>query len=257
MARLPVWSSIKRLKLRIVAWLTLRYERAVLPRMGNVFLLSRKDIEDIREQGQYPRLAYVPYGVRRRASNEIVAYSARSKAIVYSGNMFHPPNVDGALFFLNEIFPLILKEEPLAVLWIVGADPDERIVLAAKAFQSSVQITGRVNDLAGYLASAVVSVCPVRLHIGVQTKVLESLSLGTPVVTTSAGNRGVGGTSGVHLHVEDDVNLFAARVCELFRGERWDVLSAQGRAFTEENFSWERSARELEMHLLATTGESA
>lgn len=257
MARLPVWSARSRLKLRMVAWLTRRYERAFLPRMGKVLLLSRRDIEDMGAEGKYPSLEYVPYGVVTRDATDITSYSSRKRAIVYSGNMFHPPNVDGALFFLNEIFTRVLREEPEAILWIVGADPDERIIKAASAYGASVKVTGRVANLTSYLATALVSICPVRLHIGVQTKVLESLSLGTPVVTTSAGNRGIGGTSGVHLHVEDDAERFATRVCELLAGKNWEKLSTEGRTFAESNFSWEGSARILESHLMAMAGREA
>jgi len=254
MADLPVWSIGRRLKLKIRAWLTSRYEKAILPKIGSVLLLSKRDIEDFRKQGNYSNLAYVPYGVAQRKAIDISPYSNRKKAIVYSGNMFHPPNVDGALFFLNEIFPSVLQIEPSAILWIVGADPDERIRRAAQRYGSSIEITGRVADVSSYVKSAVVSICPVRLEIGVQTKILESLSLGTPVVTTGAGNRGIGATAGRHLHVEDDVERFAKKVCELFRGENWENLSAEGRRFAAEHFSWEESARQLDGHVLALTG---
>jgi glycosyltransferase involved in cell wall biosynthesis len=253
MADLPVWPISRRLKLKIVAWLTGRYEKMILPKIGTVLLLSKRDIEDFRKQGNYSNLAYVPYGVAQRNATDISPYKNRKKAIVYSGNMFHPPNVDGALFFLNEVFPSVLQTEPSAILWIVGADPDERIRRAAQRYGASVEITGRVADVSSYVESAVVSICPVRLEIGVQTKILESLSLGTPVVTTGAGNRGVGATAGRHLHVEDDAERFAKRVCELFRGENWENLSAEGRRFAAEHFSWEESARQLDGHVLALT----
>jgi len=94
-----------------------------------------------------------------------------------------------------------------------------------------------------------VSVCPVKLQVGVQTKILEALEAATPVVTTSAGNSGVRGRSGAHLWVADDPEEFANRVIELLNGERWDSLSASGRQFALEHFSWEKSARELEGYL--------
>lgn len=257
MAKLPVWSPRSRLKLQIVAELMRRYEKKILPQLGKVFLLSKKDIDDFRLQGSYSNLAYVPYGVTHIRSTEIKPYECRKRFIVYSGNMFHPPNVDGALHFLNEIFPRVLRMEPSATFFIVGADPDSRIFQAAKKYGSRVEITGRVANLAAYVESAIVCICPVRLEIGVQTKVLESLSLGTPVVTTTAGNRGIGATPGIHLHVADDPECFAQKVCELFHGTNWASLSANGLQFVTEHFSWEESARELETHLSALAGSGA
>jgi glycosyltransferase involved in cell wall biosynthesis len=165
--------------------------------------------------------------------------------------MFHLPNVDGALFFLQDIFPLVVRDYPSTVLWIVGADPDVRIRDAATRFGEHVVITGRVKDMSDYLKRAKVSICPVRLKIGVQTKILEALSWGTPVVTTSAGNSGIGGLAGGELWVEDDPSLFAGRVVELLRGKNWDALSKGGRQLASERFSWENSASELEQHIMS------
>jgi glycosyltransferase involved in cell wall biosynthesis len=100
-----------------------------------------------------------------------------------------------------------------------------------------------------YLRRAKVSICPVRLKIGVQTKILEALSWGTPVVTTSAGNSGIGGCSGSELWVEDEPNIFASRVVSLLRGEGWNQLSEKGRKLAENGFSWERSAMAIEQHI--------
>lgn len=257
MARLPVWSWRNRMKFMIVAELTRRYEAAILPRIGKVLLLSRKDMDDFRKQGNYSNLAYVPYGVTPKRAAEINPYENRKKVIVYTGNMFHPPNVDGALYFLNDIFPHVLRIDPSATFCIVGAEPDARIFQAAERYGSSVEITGRVANLASYLESAVVSVCPVRLEIGVQTKILESLSFGTPVVTTNAGNRGIGATSGMHLYAVDDVKDFAQKICELIRGRNWSALSENGLQFVTNNFSWKESARELEIHLSNLAGSGA
>jgi glycosyltransferase involved in cell wall biosynthesis len=251
LAQLSICSLWRRVKLYILSYVTSGYENRVLPKMGEVFLLSEEDASDMRKQGSFQNLACVPYGVEQRAQMEIGDYKDRERAIVFSGNMFHLPNIDGALFLLDDIFPLILRECPSAVLWIVGADPDKRIFAAAEKFGKQIVITGRVDDVSGYIKRATVSVCPVQLKIGVQTKILESLSWGTPVVTTSAGNSGVGGTTGTHLWVEDEASMLAQRICELLRGQNWNTLSNEGRKLAMERFSWENSAAQLERHLEA------
>ncbi len=250
MNELPVWSFWQKMKLSVNERLASRFEKIHFPRLAKVLLLSETDKQAIQEQGGYENIGCVSYGVDRQPPEAIAAYEERTEGmIVYSGSMFHPPNVDGALFFLQSIFPLVLDEYPTAVLWIVGADPDRRIFAAAERFKEHVVITGRVPDLSAYLRQALVSVCPVRLKIGVQTKILEAFSWGTPVVTTSAGNSGICGSSGRDLWVEDDPGMFAGRVAALLRRERWEQFSARGRAFGEDRFSWERSAREIEQHI--------
>jgi len=248
--RLPIWTFWKNVRLLLHARLMKRFEDKYFPRLAKVLLLSEVDKQDMRESGGYDNLGCVTYGVHAPCKEMIVRYEERTPGtIIYSGNMFHPPNVDGALFFLRKIFPLILIQYPAVTLWIVGAEPDRRIRSAAARFGAHVVITGRVDDLSKYLKKAIVSICPVRLRIGVQTKVLEALSWATPVVTTSAGNSGIGGLSGRDLWIADTVDVFASRVVALLRGEGWQGLSEQGRKLVETRFSWERSAEELEQHL--------
>ena len=250
MRALEVWSLWQKATLYINEKLTARYENSVLPKLARVLMLSEADRSDMHKQLGYDNLGCVSYGIDETPSDEVVTYEKRTKGmIVYSGNMHHPPNVDGALFFLRHIFPIVLEEFPSAKFWIVGSSPDKRILNAAKIFKEHVVITGKVNSPSEYVRHATVCICPIRLKIGVQTKILEALSRGTPVVTTPAGNSGILGCSGSQLWVADDPEKFAKRVVSLLNGENWKQLSEAGRALVTKRFSWKRSAAELEQHL--------
>jgi glycosyltransferase involved in cell wall biosynthesis len=248
MSALPVWTAWQRFRMRLAARQMERYEHKVLPPLARVVLLSEADARDMRRQGGHQNLGVATYCVAPARQDEF--HDPRSEGmIVYSGNMHQSANIDGALWFLREVFPRVLEQHPQATLWIVGASPDTRIVAAARPFGERVVITGRVHDVAEYVRRARVSICPVRLEIGVQTKVAEALSMGTPVVSTSAGNRGVAAIPGEEIWIEDEPAGFASRVVALLRLQEWDRLSRNGRRLAAERFTRERSARELERHI--------
>ncbi len=250
--KLPIWPAWQKLRFLFIRVITRRYEQRYLPGMGKVILLSQADMEDMKKERGFENLGVVPYGIDKVPEGSIPGFGDRARGmIVFSGNMFHLPNVDGALHFLRHVFPGVLRDYADAVFWIVGADPDVRIRRAAAQFGNHVVVTGRVTSVPEHLQRAVVSVCPVRLQIGCQTKILEALACGTPVVTTNAGNSGIRGRSGLEMWVEDDPGTFAARVVALLRGENWRALSEAGRQFVETTFSWERSAGTLEQHIAA------
>jgi glycosyltransferase involved in cell wall biosynthesis len=249
MLRLPVFSAKRRAALALDAAMCWRYEREVLPRLGKVLVLSEYDAVRLRKLHPRANVSSVPYGVRCAPENEVLDQASRQPGmIVISGNMFHPSNVDGVLFFLREVLPKILCQFPEATLYLVGTRPDRRIHDAASAFGERVVITGRVPNVAEYLRKAVVAVCPVRLVIGVQTKTLEALAWGTPVVTTVEGNSGIAGSSGTQLWAESTPDKLAMRVVELLRGQNWSSLSRQGRAHVRTSFDWDTSAALLEQH---------
>jgi len=253
---LPVWSLWQKAKLSVLIKLTASYENRVLHKVAKVLLLSETDVHDMSNNSSLPNLAQVPYGVDQRDFSEIMAYEDRDKVIIFSGSMYHPPNVDGALFFIHEIFPLILQAHPTSKLQIVGAEPDGRIYEAAARYGKQIEITGTVTNVSEYIRRAAVSVCPVRLKIGVQTKILEALSWGTPTVSTSAGNSGINGVSGTHLWVEDDAHMFAKRVCDLLQGSDWKRLSVAGRRLVAARFTWEASVAQLEQYLIDVAAKS-
>lgn len=250
MAQLPILSPLQKFKLLALSKFTAHYENQVLHKVAKVLLLSKADVQDMNRYGSFTNLAHVPYGVHEKNSSDILSFEDRDKIILYSGNMFHPPNVDGILFFISDILPLILQVHPTTKLQIVGADPDSRIYKAAAIYGKQIVITGKVASVDNYIRRAAVSVCPVRLKIGVQTKILEALSWGTPTVTTSAGNSGLDATTGTHLWVEDDAYMFAKRVCDLLHGIDWKKLSLEGRRLVSERFTWKGSIAHLEQHLV-------
>jgi glycosyltransferase involved in cell wall biosynthesis len=246
-SRLPVYTRRQRARLLLESRLLARYERQVLPPLARVLLLSAADVARMRSRGGHVNLGHVGYGTTPPDGASVPPWMNRHDgAIVLSGNMSHGPNIDGALWFLREVLPLILQDAPEAALSIIGADPDARIVAMARRFSGRVIVTGKVADLTERIGHARVSVCPIRVPIGVQTKILEALAAGTPVVTTSAGNAGIGGVSGQHLWVADDAPTFAHRVVQLLRGDDWERLADHGRRLVATEFTWQRCAETLE-----------
>jgi len=232
-----------------------RYELRHAPRFDRVLLLNESDVLDYRSLLPGAKLDWVPHGIDVDAFCPSAVVPRREGMIVITGNMYHPPNVDGIDYFCREIFPLIRRRVPSASLWLVGARPAAAVRKWAKDPQ--IKVTGFVPDIRPYLRQAMVSICPVRLKIGTQTKILEALACGTPVVTTSAGNNGVAAISGEQLYVADTPDKLAERVVELLNGNRWEALSQNGRRFVIENFTWEKSVTKLEKILSEVLEASA
>lgn len=233
-----VWSWIGRLK---------RYERRQASGFDRVILVNREDAREYKNIVNRAPSDWVPSGIDANAFHPSSDNSRRKGMIVITGNMFHPPNVDAVEYFCREIFPLVCQRVPSATLWLVGAGPVSRVRKWAR--DSRIKVTGFVPDIRPYLQEAMVSVCAVRLRIGTQTKILEALACGTPVVTSTAGNYGIGAISGEHLHVADDPAVFAERVITLLTSEEWSEISEKGRRFVEDNFTWEKSVEKLEQIL--------
>lgn len=230
-----------------------RYEARQAPQFDRVLLVAQADVQDYGGFLGGAKLDWIPHGVDEEHFYPPIGETRRPGMIVITGNMFYAPNVDAVNYFCQEVFPLVHRRVPEAHLWVVGAKPTATVRRWAR--YPRIHVTGSVSDVRPYLSQAMVSVCPVRRRVGVQTKVLEALAMGTPVVATSAGNHGIGGIPGQHLHTADSPVEFAEKIVTLLLGERWAELSENGRRFVVENFAWTRSATRLEQILFEVVRE--
>lgn len=143
-------------------------------------------------------------------------------SLLFSGIMKNFVNIDSAIYFCKDIFPLILKEIPCAKLYIVGPAPPLSIrrlpiFFRRKNVTVPVVVTGYVQDLREYIEKSEIIVCPVRIGAGTRNKILQSFALGKPVVSTSLGAEGIEVTDGENILIADTASEFAEKVIMLLK----------------------------------------
>lgn len=164
--------------------------------------------------------------------------------VVFTGKMSYHANVSGALYFAQEVLPLIWAQDPEVRFQIVGKDPPEEVRQLAK--EPRIQVTGTVPDLRPYLAQAGVAVCPVRYAAGVQFKILEAMAMETPVVCTPAAAAGLASAATGAALVAGDAPAFARQVIQLLHDPASaDRLGRAGYDYVVAYHSWEAAARRL------------
>jgi glycosyltransferase involved in cell wall biosynthesis len=158
--------------------------------------------------------------------------------LLFVGALWRPVNDEAARWLIEAIWPCIHDNAPEAELAIVGHGPSPALqALAANA--PNVMLAGHVPDLLPWYQQAHVVIAPVRVSGGVLLKILDAFALNRPVVTTTAGNEGVGAEPNRDLLVADDPDALAASVLRLFHSpELAAELSASGRRFVLDHFNW-------------------
>jgi polysaccharide biosynthesis protein PslH len=140
---------------------------------------------------------------------------AMGSRILLVGNFAYEPNIDAALYFSNQIFPLVLQAVPNAKLFIVGNEPPPQILSLRSNRQ--IVVTGYVESIIPFYRTADVVVCPLRIGGGVKVKVLEALHAGKAIVSTPVGAQGLGSNTCQALAVANDVTHFAQTVVRLLQ----------------------------------------
>jgi GT2 family glycosyltransferase/glycosyltransferase involved in cell wall biosynthesis len=166
--------------------------------------------------------------------------------MTFVGAFQHLPNVDAMIHFCREVLPLIREKVPEAELVIVGSSPPPPVLSLAAI--PGVQVTGFVPDIRPFMAESSVYIVPMRLGVGIRGKILEAWSMEMPVVSTSVGCAGLRYESGQNLLVADNSRQFAEQAISLLRDPAMRLrLGKEGRKTAEQYYSWETSARQLDI----------
>ena len=143
-------------------WLLLkRYEGEVCRRFEGLLTVSKEDKVALQEAaGHTLEATVIPIAID---TDEVVKVRRCAEAdhILHIGTMFWPPNVDGILWFLREVFPLIRAQRPKTTFDVVGARPPPEIV-AYSSSGSGINVTGYVVDPTPYFEATGVMVVPLR-----------------------------------------------------------------------------------------------
>jgi len=172
--------------------------------------------------------------------------------VVFTGSMDWRPNQDCAVYFVQDILPLIKEKYPDVITTFVGRNPPAHIRKLGE--RPGVRITGTVDDVRPYIEGATVYIVPLRIGGGSRLKILEALAMKIPVVSTSVGAEGLKVTDGENILLADTPEKFAGQVARLFTDD--DLrrkLGDNGRRLVEEHYDWDTLAVRLERFLLSLT----
>lgn len=164
------------------------YVEHVHNKMDRIIYLNENDFSDL---SQKKPTKYILMD-RLTIDFDHSAYEIRKEngkiKLLFVGSLDWAPNIDALEWFINEIFPL-LKKENLYHFDIVGRDPSKKIIKKINTF-SDITLHRNVPSIEEYYLNADIFVVPVRSGSGINIKVLEALSYGIPIVMTTFAKRG-------------------------------------------------------------------
>ena len=156
--------------------------------------------------------------------------------LMFLGNFLHAPNVDSALYLVNQIWPLIKdKIPPDAKLFIVGNMPTADVLAL---ISDRVVVTGFVEDMAPYFEKSRLFLAPLRYGAGIKGKIVTAFAHGVPCIATTIAAEGIGEHGAHHLAIEDGVHSFANRTLNLYFNELdWRLVQQAAFSYIEDNYS--------------------
>lgn len=209
---------------------TLSDQDVIFSTSGQDRAIMQKDVSEVPNY-------VVPNGVDTSFFSPNTTEEVEPYSMVFTGMMAYTPNYDGMLYFLDQIFPLIREEVPQAKIYIVGKRPPKELKERAS---DHVEVTGFVDDVRPYVWKSKIFVVPLRMGSGTRLKVVESLAMKKPVVSTSIGCEGIDVVDGESILIEDSAEAFADSVIRLFNNNNLcNRIATKGHQVVKKNYEWE------------------
>ena len=173
--------------------------------------------------------------------------------LIFSGNMDFPPNYEGAIWFADNVLPLLRQRHPDIVFVIAGANPVPQLMARRSP---NVIVTGFVDDLVVELTKSQLCVAPLVSGGGFKNKIIEAIAAGRYVAGTSRAVEFLDRTTRSHLLVGDTPAALAGHILSyLETPQRYQPALETLRHLVEAEFSWANRARELLACVRACMGD--
>ncbi len=227
-----------------------RYEPAVLSHFDISYVISEHDRRAIDPEGRIPSLMCRPHGIDVAYFQPTGQVEKEDDTVIFIADLEVPTNQDAMIFYRTQILPLLYAKKPSLKTLIVGRKPPEWM-RAWPEEDANLVVTGFVEDVRPYLERARVSIDPLRIGAGMQNKILTSMCMSLPVVSTTIANEGIGAVDGEQIMLADTPGAFADQVLGLLRDEALARRIGQnGRRFVEEGWTWEYHFEKVEAQLI-------
>ncbi len=146
-------------------------------------------------------------------STPLFSKNNASATISYVGPESHLPNKLGLIWFLDNVWPLVIEANSSFKLNIVGKWSSATLSEWRRKYKN-IYFKGFVEDLSSIIRGTTMIV-PVFVGSGIRMKILESISAGVPFVSTNVGAEGIPLVSGRDCYITDDPNEFAQNIIAL------------------------------------------
>ena len=217
-----------------------RYEHEVLTEFEHATVISKPDRNQIFHY-ENQEIVVLPNGIDKDYFTPQI--QKQNFELLFTGNMSYPPNVQSAIYLVEEIMPLVWKDIPSCNLLISGANPVSKIKNLANEL---VTIRPWIDDIRKSYSESKIFIAPMLLGSGLQNKLLEAMSMKLPCITSELANNALEAEEGSAILVGKNKEQFAQHIIELIKNPSLaEKIAEKGHSFVTQNFDWAKSNETL------------
>ncbi len=236
-------SWLRKKYLQLMAKRMKKFELSMLNLYDGIVPVSKRDAETFSNLGCSIPMQVCEHGVDTQINKSINEINTEEKSVFHIGSMDWRPNLLGLEWFIDNCWPIVLKEIPDAKLYLAGRNfPNswkEKVI-------KNVIMVGEVENASAFIQSKQVMICPLHAGSGIRVKLMEGMSFGKAIVSTAIGAEGLPVVNGKNIFIADGNEEFAKCIIQLLSdNELRNSFQTESRKLAEQKFDYRVLVGEL------------
>lgn len=223
-------SFLKKIYFKKLAKDLKKAELSVLKKVDGIACITKEDKAIFKNSGITTPMTTIPVAINQKEG----ACDYSINTFYHIGSMNWNPNIEAVNWLMDSIFPSIKKKLPDAKLILGGSFMPKEIQSNAT---KGIEVVGYVENTDEFITSKGILLVPLKSGSGVRIKLLEGMSLGAPIVTTTIGAEGIDGKNGVDFFIANNEEEFVKYAVELSKSEeKRATLGMNAKQLIEKNY---------------------
>ena len=185
----------KKFYLKVLSNRLKREEVASLNRFDAIYTVTKNDLELFRKLGCIVPMEFIPTGIDVTKNLDYKSNEIEYPSLFHIGALDWMPNQEGLIWFLRNVWNDLNKKYPDIRFYIAGRG--DAAWFNSKDYPN-VKLLGEIEDAASFIKSKAIMVVPLFSGSGMRVKIIEGMTLGKAIVSTSIGVEGI-----IHNHNSD------------------------------------------------------
>lgn len=196
------------------------YELSVLNKYDMILPITDKDSAFFKQHSN-TKVEVLPFGVVDKSDslnrNLEINNEVSKRTLFHLGSMDYQPNIEGLDWFLNSVWEEVRQRVPNAQLVLAGRNMPERLWKLNGI--DGIEIMGEVDDSKRFMTENGVMIVPLLSGSGIRIKIVEGMSLGKTIISTSIGAEGLGYQNNEDILIADTTKEFVEACISCFEDE--------------------------------------
>jgi len=228
-------NPLKRVYLKILAKRIKNEERKCLNKFDAVYTVTQNDLKIYKQLGCNLPMASIPTGIDVLKDLNFNVEQVEYPSIFHIGALDWMPNQEGLIWFLDNVWIRLNKENSELKFYIAGRgdaswfDPSK---------YPNVVLLGEIDDAAEFIKSKAIMIVPLFSGSGMRVKIIEGMTLGKAIVSTSIGIEGIIHQDKKDVFICDSADEFVSAIGILINEKTtFDSLSINATQSVNEHYS--------------------